>query len=358
MATPMLLMASEQSTTQEPTKTLVGFYEESKPEYTKSTKGTKKSGKASNSKKQPQRGLGVAQLERLRLQDRWKKMTELPQLQPQPQVVNLPDHHQYQNFQHQNPTRTLPGPLASVPVQYGASSYNGPLLIKGSGGNGLFGFVGQRVGNGSGFGYVGGNNLVVDLNPSPYAIGAPDPRFEVGAVYETSKELSSIPKVQPLSSDCCDICCKKQKKRLNSRNYMCLNGRSGKSAASLPINSSGFLRLNPEAGGGQVVGRSTAHSGFRNDDQGVEVRAVHRKGSSAGGGIFMEYDFFPAAGGKSSEMRGGTCPKEPEMWQTAEASVSVGSHEEPSDITASSYGYGIGADSYHNPVDLSLKLSF
>ncbi|KAH0986774.1 hypothetical protein GBA52_013951 [Prunus armeniaca] len=133
MATPMLLMASEQSTTQEPTETLVGFYEESKPESTKSTKGTKKSGKATNSKKQPQRGLGVAQLERLRLQDRWKKMTELPQLQPQPQVVNLPDHHQYQNFQHQNPTRTLPGPLASVPVQYGASSYNGPLLIKGSG---------------------------------------------------------------------------------------------------------------------------------------------------------------------------------------------------------------------------------
>ncbi|XP_021804754.1 uncharacterized protein LOC110749049 isoform X3 [Prunus avium] len=340
MATPMLLMASEQSTTQDPTKTLVGFYEESKPESTKSTKGTKRSGKASNSKKQPQRGLGVAQLERLRLQDRWKKMTELPQLQPQPQVVNLPDHHQYQNFQHQNPTRTLPGPLASVPVQYGASSYNGPLLIKGSGGNGLFGFVGQRVGNGHGFGYVGGNNLVVDLNPSPYAIGAPDPRFEVGAVFETSKELSSIPK---------------QKKRLNSRNYMGLNGRSGKSAACIPINSSGFLRLNPEAGGGQVVG---THSGYRNDDQGVEVRAVHRKGSSAGGGIFMEYDFFPAAGGKSSEMRGGTCPKEPEMWQTAEASVSVGSHEEPSDITASSYGYGIGADSYHNPVDLSLKLSF
>ncbi|KAI5322884.1 hypothetical protein L3X38_031956 [Prunus dulcis] len=44
-----------------------------------------------------------------------------------------------------------------------------------------------RVGNGSGFGYVGGNNLVVDLNPSPYAIRAPDPRFEVGAMYETMR---------------------------------------------------------------------------------------------------------------------------------------------------------------------------
>ncbi|VVA33920.1 PREDICTED: LOC110749049 isoform [Prunus dulcis] len=45
----------------------------------------------------------------------------------------------------------------------------------------------HRVGNGSGFGYVGGNNLVVDLNPSPYAIRAPDPRFEVGAMYETMR---------------------------------------------------------------------------------------------------------------------------------------------------------------------------
>ncbi|XP_020420887.1 uncharacterized protein LOC109949513 [Prunus persica] len=101
--------------------------------------------------------------------------------------------------------------------------------------------MGQRVGNGSGFGFVGGNNLVVDLNPSPYAIRPPDPRFEVGAMYETSKEVSSMPKVQPLSS------------------------------------------------GGQVVGRSASSLGFRNEDKGVEVWAVHRKESSAGGGIFMEY---------------------------------------------------------------------
>ncbi|CAL8160201.1 unnamed protein product [Prunus armeniaca] len=67
-------------------------------------------------------------------------------------------------------------------------------------------------------------------------------RFEVGAVYETSKEVSSMPKVQPLSS------------------------------------------------GGQVVGRSAASLGYRNEDQGVEVWAVHRKGSSAGGGIFIEYE--------------------------------------------------------------------
>ncbi|CAL2227892.1 unnamed protein product [Prunus armeniaca] len=85
-------------------------------------------------------------------------------------------------------------------------------------------------------------NLVVDLNPSLYAIRPPDPRFEVEVVYETSKAVSSMPKVQPLSS------------------------------------------------GGQLVGRSAASLGYHNEDQGVEVWAVHRKGSSAGGGIFMEYE--------------------------------------------------------------------
>ncbi|CAL8083508.1 unnamed protein product [Prunus armeniaca] len=88
-------------------------------------------------------------------------------------------------------------------------------------------------------------NLVVDLNPSLYAIRPPDPRFEVEVVYETLKAISSMPKVQPLSS------------------------------------------------GGQLVGRSAASLGYRNEDHvehGVEVWAVHRKGSSAGGGIFMEYE--------------------------------------------------------------------
>ncbi|PQM37727.1 uncharacterized protein Pyn_13784 [Prunus yedoensis var. nudiflora] len=77
---------------------------------------------------------------------------------------------------------------------------------------------GQRVGNGSGSGYVGGNNLVMELNLSPYSIGPPDPRSEFGAVYETSKEDSFNAKFQPLSS------------------------------------------------GGQMVGRSAASLGYRNED--------------------------------------------------------------------------------------------
>ncbi|PQM35079.1 uncharacterized protein Pyn_40507 [Prunus yedoensis var. nudiflora] len=67
-------------------------------------------------------------------------------------------------------------------------------------------------------GYVGGNNLVMELNLSPYSIGPPDPRSEFGAVYETSKEDSFNAKFQPLSS------------------------------------------------GGQMVGRSAASLGYRNED--------------------------------------------------------------------------------------------
>ncbi|XP_048441792.1 uncharacterized protein LOC103965961 isoform X2 [Pyrus x bretschneideri] len=369
MATPMLLMASERNTTKQPAKTLFGSYDESKSEPTKPTKTTKKSSTkaSSNTKKQPQRGLGVAQLERLRLQD-WKKMTEVPQLQPQPQVLNLPPlPHHHHHHQYQNPIN-LPDPLNSVPVQYGASRFNGPSVMNGCGGSAasttcFYGLVGQRVGNGSGFGYAGGNNLVTNLDPSPYGVGAPDPRVQSGAVYETSRELSSMPKIQSLSSDCCDHCLKK--KRFISGDYMALNGWSDKSATVSPINGSDFLGLNPETGsfGDRVVSRAAGYLGRSNlvDDQGVGVRAVHRKGGSAGGGIFMEYEFFPAADHQKSDeiKRGGTYPKLQTVGREEE--------EEASDISpaATLKGYGIGAaDSYHdhqqhhNPVDLSLKLSF
>ncbi|KAB2605785.1 hypothetical protein D8674_005502 [Pyrus ussuriensis x Pyrus communis] len=379
MATPMLLMASERSTTKQPAKTFFGSYDESKPEPAKHTKPTKKSAAkaSSNTKKQPQRGLGVAQLERLRLQES-KKMTEIPQLQPRPQFLDLsplPHHHHHQ---YQNPL-TLPDPLNSIPVQYGASGLNGPAVINGCGGSAattadFYGLVGQRVGNGSVFGYVWGNNLVANLDPGPFGFGAPDPRVQSGVVYETSRELSSMPKIQSLSSDCCDLCLKGlQKKRFHSGSYMGFNDRSDKSAAVSPIKSSDFLGLDAEAGGfgAGVVNRSARYLWPSNllDDQGVEVRAVHRKGGSACGGIFMEYEFFPAADHQKRDetmKRGGTYPKELGMLQLQ----TVEEEEEASDITAATKnGYGIGAaDSYHHhhhhhhhhltPVDLSLKLSF
>ncbi|GFZ04862.1 hypothetical protein Acr_17g0004340 [Actinidia rufa] len=51
-----------------------------------------KSGEAAAQKvkKQPQRGMGVAQLERLRLQERWNKMTEIGNVPPQPLSLHNP----------------------------------------------------------------------------------------------------------------------------------------------------------------------------------------------------------------------------------------------------------------------------
>lgn len=217
-------MASDHRSTtqQEPTRTHFGSEESKQPDSATKTsskgRARNKSGKKNPKKPAPQRGVGVAQLERLRLQQRWNKLTQMPL--PQTQVVqslNLPEN-QRQQFQHyQNPTTTRPDPLLSVPVLYGASNYDGPRSSSS-------GLVVQSVNANGGFCYgynvrahndVGG--LVVDPNqygvgaPNPYRIGAGVPTS--GAVYEISNDLSSIPKMkqQPSSSSssseyCC--CCK------------------------------------------------------------------------------------------------------------------------------------------------------
>lgn len=214
MASPLILMATEQEATTN--KALIGS-EEPKPETPK-TRG-RKSGKGSNQKKQPQRGLGVAQLERLRMEERLKKMTEIPQQNQQQhqQPLNLLDHY---NFQKVQTTSSVSDPLGSVPVQFGASNYGGGPVVINSSGTGLFGFeraglVVQRIGNGGGSSgiNVGGTRMdPIMLDPNPYGIiGAPDQRLKLAANFnETSKELSSMPKMHStsVSSDHCDICCK------------------------------------------------------------------------------------------------------------------------------------------------------
>ena len=75
----------------------------------------------------------------------------------------------------------------------------------------------------------------------------------------------------------------------------------------------------------------------------MEVVAVHRRGNSGCGRVFMEYEFFPGKDGS------GTTSKELEL--PSIGSVSVGGGE-ASSITAAAYG-----DSASNYVDLSLRLS-
>ena len=149
----------------------------------------------------------MAQLERLRLQERWNKMAGIPNVQSTNQLPGP-----------QRPSRTQPVPftdqVASAPVQYGAPVlYGAPSPIV----NGCGGLVAQRVGNGSGFGglcYGGssgtaGTLVMVDrVGMDPYGgTRNPDPRVLVGTVFEASKELSSMPKMYS-GPQCCDVCSK------------------------------------------------------------------------------------------------------------------------------------------------------
>lgn len=149
----------------------------------------------------------MATLERLRLQERWNKMTGIPNVQstnqlPGPQRLS------------RTPAVPFTDQVVSVPVQYGAPVlYGAPSPVV----NGCGGLVAQRVGNGGGFGGLcyggssgmGGTLVMVDrVGMDPYGgTGDPDPRVLVGTVFEASKELSSMPKMYS-GPHRCDICSK------------------------------------------------------------------------------------------------------------------------------------------------------
>ncbi|PSS16224.1 Protein SPOROCYTELESS like [Actinidia chinensis var. chinensis] len=188
-------------------------------------------------KKQPQRGMGVAQLERLRLQERWKKMTEIGNIPPQP--LSLHNPYSLSPPSYQNPVST---------TQFGHGL--NPVLFQ----NGRVGgvFPGQ-------------------FQADPYGIGAPNPSVRVGNVGEPSSELPSIPNLEGFSDH---YVVYHKKKRVDGKNLGC-NGMRGKPADLSPIHGCGFQGFNQE----------------------LEVLAVHRKGIS---GVVMEYEFFPETRGRGT----------------------------------------------------------
>ena len=116
-------------------------------------------------KKQPQRGMGVAQLERLRLQERWKKMTEISNVLPQPLSLHNPyplSPPSYQNL------------VSTTQFGHGRNS----ALFRNGAVEGLF--PGQ-------------------FQADRYGIGAPNPSVRVCNMGETSTELPSIPNLEGFS---------------------------------------------------------------------------------------------------------------------------------------------------------------
>ncbi|KAK6134494.1 hypothetical protein DH2020_031776 [Rehmannia glutinosa] len=176
--------------------------------------------------KTPQRGMGVEKLERLRLQERWKKMTEINTNNNIPPAVSFPD------------------PISKL------GGFNGPRLLA------IWVFMG------------------------------------------------------------------KWKKKVN-------------------VGDCGFLGLNIGEYQNKISqenqGLNIGTKAVGNGKQGVELVAVHRKGSSSSDGVMMEYEFFPS--GK------GYCR----------------SSDHDSEICLSSSSMELGFDDINGSsscVDLSLKLSY
>lgn len=175
---------------------------------------SRKMGRPQPPKKQPQRGMGVAQLERLRLQDQ-ERRTKLSETPPQPYPPYFLPHNN-----PQRPAFSFPGPLdavGGVPVQYCTPPMTRPPPV--STGLGL----GLGMGMGMGRGHLvqrkddggGHHGRLVSVSVPGWvtfdAFGARAPVVGQGGsskAVETSRELSSIPNAQRCVSDRCDVCLK------------------------------------------------------------------------------------------------------------------------------------------------------
>ncbi|GKV15831.1 hypothetical protein SLEP1_g26580 [Rubroshorea leprosula] len=350
-----------------------------KPEQGKN-RGRKPSKAQVTQKKLPQRGMGVEKLERLRLQERWNKMTEEEDANAsqlgQSGAVSYGSTAPY-------PITHFAGPSEStVPMLLGAASFGVPT-VNGGGRGEFWGWdmgmmVQQRVGNGGGFsGFVGGQGSgqilgLVEHSHLGSRVGASDFRVQFGSVFETSRELSSMPNLQQYvpAEYRSDVYFKK--KRLNVGNTR-LNGGFNGISPVLPINGGQIfpglhLQNNQYLNEGQIqingfsqrqirgpsAGYSSSHTvpGFQlenntqNFNRDNQMNGLTLKGprtstatpyyscqnpyEGTGSQVLVEYDFFPRASSRSTSSK-------------VEASVAEALRGEASDPN-STY------------VDLSLKL--
>ncbi|KAF8024004.1 hypothetical protein BT93_F1261 [Corymbia citriodora subsp. variegata] len=310
---------------------------------------SRKTGKTHPPKKQPQRGMGVAQLERLRLQDqeRWTKMSEIPP-QPYPPYF-LP---------HSNPQRpgfSFPGPLdavGGVPVQYYTPPPTHPLPAVSTGlglglglglgmGRGLL--VPRKDDGGGDHGRSAPASVRARVMFAAFGAGAPVGEGGSSKAVETPRELSSIPNAQQCVSDRCDVCLKK--KRTDSHNAGLFITRARENhLEKMRVGNCDFLGLNLEVPQAKAASTPiyTTHNldDDDDDDQNVEVTAIRRRVNVSGGGVSMEYEFFPGKSGRSTWTEGLNFPAGEEVAADADADASEDGGGEAS-----------------NSIDLSLKLS-
>lgn len=216
---PLLMAATEPTRLERTTNSIVTPGADQNRQEQPSKPRPRKMAKQHPPKKQPQRGMGVEQLERLRLQDqeRWTKMPEVP---PQP----YPPYF----FLHGNPQRpgfSFPGPLdaaGGVPVQqYCAPPTRPPSPVSTGLGLGLGmgrGFLVQRKDDGGGdHGRLAPASVPGQVMFDAFGAGAPAGQGGSSKAVETSRELSSIPNAQQCVSDRCDVCLKVRSPFSNSK---------------------------------------------------------------------------------------------------------------------------------------------
>ncbi|XP_010520887.1 PREDICTED: protein SPOROCYTELESS-like [Tarenaya hassleriana] len=298
MATSLFFMATDQNPAANPQALLprnthlVGTGEiRSEPPRSRGRKPGSKA--AQNQKKIRQRGMGVAQLERLREQEE-KKMADASSTIPNPNTrFPIPD----------------PVVIGSFPVLQGLPSYGGPTICpvvgpSGSGSGPVVPKINRSFTRFAGF-CCGTESGQIPVDPPP--VYSP----ETWGFIETSKELSSMPNPHVYNcSDRCEVCFKK--KRYDGDGIRSNGGGICRYGMISPVNGhdtpvfvqernipiSGYDHRN-----GYLARTVTAPPGplncsnpCSNYEGSMEMLGSYMRGNPRNGGpapIIKEYEFFP-----------------------------------------------------------------
>ncbi|KAK9085038.1 hypothetical protein Sjap_025449 [Stephania japonica] len=311
---------------------------------------SKSSGKVAAPKRPPQRGLGVAQLERLRLQERWKKMTEIHA-----------NHHQFQ-FQFPFPISAHGGgggpppvpppssssPFPSVHDQYlkftpAARNYGTLMSDGGSGGGGgvyqPFAAV-DRARNAAGelssSQNIHGSSVMFDRNSTNYTRGLSFHHGENLGFVNGGNIRGHNHQNTAASVESCDLL------RLNL-------GQTSSTTSTIADGSSRGINL-------WRASASANYSSWPDAKEEVEVVAVHRRGNpttSGPGSVVMEYEFFPSRSTNYSNKQCHSYSSIAEANHRSAEQSSMSTEFQPSISNTDSSA----ATNNTNLIDLSLRLS-
>ncbi|KAK9089523.1 hypothetical protein Scep_028605 [Stephania cephalantha] len=364
-------------------------------------RGRSKSGKVAAPKRPPQRGLGVAQLERLRLQERWKKMTEIHDHHTRPAQqapqARLHFHHHHHQQQQQQQQQVFHHANHQLQFQYF------PFPISAHGGSSVAGGTPPTPPSPSPSPFPSVHDQYLKFDPARSYGSAPSITSDVcgvgsiGAMFQpfsaadrariSAGELSSSQKIHGVLFDRSST--NTRGLNFHGENLGFVNGgvrghhhhhqymdqhHHHHHQNMVSVESCDLLRLNlgqtnsttSTIVDGSSRGNLWHYSSSPNSKEEVEVVAVHRRGNPTSSGsassVLMEYEFFPRSSrGSSTNYSNKQCHSSSSI---AEAHHDHQSAEQsPMSITESSLSNNnnnTDSTSTNNTtslIDLSLRLS-